>query len=165
MRQSYILIKTTLCLDYQPFVEYILYYQKDSKGHAMSEQQISVHEKTFDIAWGDMDALGHVNNARYFDYFQEARIEWLRELNITMSEHCGPVVVHVACSYLKPVVYPAKLTLKSNAHSLGHSSIMMDHELYQDDVLMAKGTSKVVWVDYVQNKSIALPDKIRDLFK
>lgn len=131
----------------------------------MSEQQISVHEKIFDIAWGDMDALGHVNNARYFDYFQEARIEWLRDLKITMTEHNGPVVVHVACSYLKPVIYPATLSLKSHAHSLGHSSIMMDHELYQGDVLMAKGSSKVVWVDYVQSKSIALPDAIRNLFK
>ena len=35
----------------------------------MTEQKITVHEKTFAIAWGDMDALGHVNNARYFDYF------------------------------------------------------------------------------------------------
>jgi acyl-CoA thioester hydrolase len=33
-----------------------------------------LHEKTFDIAWGDMDALNHVNHAVYFNYFQEARI-------------------------------------------------------------------------------------------
>lgn len=131
----------------------------------MTEQKITVHQKTFDIAWGDMDALGHVNNARYFDYFQEARIEWLRELNISMTESTGPIVIHIACTYLKPVVYPATLVLKSTIHSLGNSSMMLDHDLYQGDVLMTQGVSKIVWVDYTKNKSIPLPDKIRRFFE
>lgn len=127
----------------------------------MTDQKITVHQKTFNIAWGDMDALGHVNNARYFDYFQEARIEWLRDLNITMTENTGPVVIHVACTFLKPIIYPATVTLISKVHSLGKSSMIMDHDLYQGEVLMAQGMSKVVWVDYTQNKSIPLPDIFR----
>ncbi|STY27960.1 Thiesterase [Legionella wadsworthii] len=130
----------------------------------MSNSKIEIHKKSFSIAWGDMDALGHVNNARYFDYFQEARIEWLRALHISMSENTGPVVVHVACTFLKPVIYPATVTLHSKIHSLGNSSMMMDHDLYQDDVLMAQGSCKIVWVDYKKNKSVAIPDEIRKLF-
>lgn len=122
-----------------------------------------VHQKLFNIAWGDMDALGHVNNARYFDYFQEARIEWLRELNINMTEKTGPVVIHVACTFLKPVIYPATVTIRSSVHSLGNSSMIMDHDLYQDELLMAQGVSKIVWVDYTQNKSIPLPEIFRNL--
>jgi acyl-CoA thioester hydrolase len=130
----------------------------------MTEQKITVHEKTFPIAWGDMDALGHVNNARYFDYFQEARIDWLRELQINMTEKTGPVVIQVACTYLKPVIYPALVTLRSRIHSIGNSSMMMDHDLYQEEILMAQGSCKIVWVDYIQNKSIPLPDVIRRCF-
>ena len=130
----------------------------------MNTKKIAVHEKNFAIAWGDMDALGHVNNARYFDYFQEARIEWLRELQINMTEQMGPVVIQVACTYLKPVVYPAVVTLRSAVHSIGTSSVVMDHDLYQNDVLMAQGSCKVVWVDYIQNKSVPLPSVIRNLF-
>ncbi|MFJ1269647.1 acyl-CoA thioesterase [Legionella lytica] len=130
----------------------------------MTENKITVHEKTFAIAWGDMDALGHVNNARYFDYFQEARIEWLRELNIQMTEQMGPVVIHVACTYLKPVVYPTTVTLRSRIYNMGNSSMMMDHDLYQDEVLMAQGSCKVVWVDYTKNKSVPLPESIRIYF-
>ncbi|MFI4962282.1 MAG: acyl-CoA thioesterase [Legionellales bacterium] len=130
----------------------------------MTDHKINVHEKTFDIAWGDMDALGHVNNGRYFDYFQEARVEWLRDNNLSMTGNLGPVVVHVACTYLKPLVYPARITLRTNLHSLGNSSMIMDHDIFQDNVLMAQGTSKVVWVDYTKNKSVPLPDAIRDLF-
>jgi len=113
----------------------------------MTEQKIKVHQKTLDIAWGDMDALGHVNNARYFDYFQEARIEWLRDINITMTKVRGPVVIHVACTFLTPLIYPATITIISSLHSLGTSSLIMDHDLYQDDILMAQGMSKIVWVD------------------
>ena len=131
----------------------------------MTGKKITVHQKTLNIAWGDMDALGHVNNARYFDYFQEARIEWLRELNIPMTEKTGPVVIHVGCTFLKPVIYPATVLIRSSLHSLGNSSLIMDHDLYQNEVLMAQGTSKIVWVDYTQNKSIPIPDKIRAILK
>ncbi len=131
----------------------------------MTDKKSTVHQKTFDIAWGDMDALGHVNNGRYFDYFQEARIEWLREINITLTENTGPVVIHVACTYLKPVIYPATITLRSSVHSLGNSSMIMDHDLYQNEVLMAQGISKIVWVDYKQNKSIPIPEQVRSYFK
>ena len=127
----------------------------------MSVKKIPVHQRTFQVAWGDMDALGHVNNARYFDYFQEARIEWLRELNIQMTEKTGPVVIQVACTFLKPLIYPATVSINSTLHSLGKSSMIMDHDLYQDGILMAQGMSKIVWVDYTQNKSIPLPDVFR----
>lgn len=129
----------------------------------MTTNQIKVHQKTFSIAWGDMDALGHVNNARYFDYFQEARIEWLRELKIKMTENTGPVVIHVACTFLKPVVYPATLTLISSLHSIGNSSMIMEHDLFQGDILMAQGNCKIVWVDYNQQKSVPIPDHIRQI--
>ena len=130
----------------------------------MTDTKITVHQKTFAIEWGDMDALGHVNNGRYFDYFQQARIEWLESLSLDMKRQVGPVVIHVACTFLKPIVYPATLTIKSSVHNLGRSSITMDHDLYQGETLMTQGTSKIVWVDYRANKSVPIPDSIRNLF-
>ncbi|MBA2652313.1 MAG: acyl-CoA thioesterase [Tatlockia sp.] len=123
----------------------------------------TVHQKIFAIEWGDMDALGHVNNARYFDYFQQARIEWLQSIQFDMQQSTGPVVVHVACTFLKPIIYPATLRLTSALHSPGRSSISIDHEIYQGETLMTQGTSKIVWVDYLQNKSVPLPEGIRIL--
>jgi acyl-CoA thioester hydrolase len=131
----------------------------------MTDKAITIHHKTFAIAWGDMDALRHVNNARYFDYFQEARIEWLRELNIEMTEKMGPVVIQVSCTFLKPLVYPATVSMTSSIHTLGNSSFHIDHAISQDTILMAQGTSKIVWVDYIQNKSVPVPQVIRDFFE
>lgn len=122
------------------------------------------HQKIFNIAWGDMDALGHVNNARYFDYFQEARIEWLASINFSMTEGEGPVIIHTACTFLKPVIYPATLTLETKSGEIGSSSMVMEHDLYQDKVLMAQGSSKIVWVDYTKGKPVPIPDEIRRLF-
>ncbi|MCE3045053.1 thioesterase family protein [Legionella sp. 16cNR16C] len=127
-------------------------------------QKNKVHQRIFSIVWGDMDALGHVNNARYFDYFQEARIEWLATLNIDLKQNTGPVVIHTACTYLKPVIYPATLVLDSSIHSIGRSSFVIDHDLFQNEELMAQGISKVVWVDYKLNKSIPIPDEVRNCF-
>ncbi|KTD66279.1 acyl-CoA thioesterase [Legionella spiritensis] len=131
----------------------------------MTEKKITIHQKTFAIEWGDMDALGHVNNTRYFDYFQQARIEWLENLHLDMKQPAGPVVIHVGCTFLKPVVYPATLTIKSSAHSLGRSSFIIDYDLYQSEQLVAQGTSKIVWVDYRKNQSVPVPDTIRKLFE
>lgn len=130
----------------------------------MTDKKICVHQKTFNIEWGHMDALGHVNNARYFDYFQQARIEWLECLNLDLKQKTGPVVLHIACTFLKPVVYPATLTLMSSLHSLGRSSITMDHDLYQGEALVSQGVCKIVWVDYETNKSIPLPLALREIF-
>ncbi len=130
----------------------------------MTDYKLSVHEKTVMVAWGDMDALGHVNNARYFDYFQEARIDWLASLGLDLKQTTGPVVIQIACTFLKPVVYPAQLTLRSSLHSPGLTSMMMDHAVYQGSDLMAEGHCKLVWVDYQRNKSIPFPDSIRRLF-
>lgn len=126
-------------------------------------EKILIHEREFDIVWGDMDALGHVNNARYFDYFQEARIEWLRQHQFFLSAAEGPVVIQIAATFLQPVVYPARLTLKSYIHTPGRSSFFVDHDLYQGEQLMTQGSSKIVWVDYKRNQSIPLPEAIRQL--
>lgn len=130
----------------------------------MTEKKIAIHEKIFAIEWGDMDALGHVNNGRYFDYFQQARIEWLQSINLDLRQNTGPVVIHVACTFLKPIIYPATLTLKSTLHSAGRSSVFIDHDIYQDNLLMTQGTSKIVWIDYVKQQAIPLPDEIRQFF-
>lgn len=130
-------------------------------------KKMAVHQKVFSIEWGDMDALGHVNNGRYFDYFQQARIEWLESINLGLQQGqgTGPVVIHVGCTFLKPIIYPATLKLTSSLHSLGRSSMVIDHDIYQDDELMTQGTSKIVWVDYNKNQSVPLPESLRQLIE
>lgn len=123
-----------------------------------------VFETTVEIVWGDLDALGHVNNVRYFEYFQEARIKWLRALNITMDKSSGPVLLSIACTYFKPVYYPATLRIETKAQNLGRSSFEILHRVYQEEKLCAEAHSKIVWIDYQSSQSIPVPEEIRGLF-
>jgi len=46
------------------------------------------------VRWGDMDALGHVNNTVYFRYFEQIRIEWIEEFGFgAAGQPHGPVIV------------------------------------------------------------------------
>ena len=46
----------------------------------LPEHKKQVHEMVIPIRWGDMDAMGHVNNTVYFRYMEQARIEWLESI-------------------------------------------------------------------------------------
>ena len=47
------------------------------------EEKKLVHESIIPVRWGDMDALGHVNNAVYFRYIEQARVNWLDSFFVT----------------------------------------------------------------------------------
>ena len=44
------------------------------------EKKKLVHAMTVPVRWGDMDAMGHVNNAVYFRYLETVRIDWFRSI-------------------------------------------------------------------------------------
>ena len=78
------------------------------------------------VAWGDMDAFGHVNNAVYYRYIESARLAYLDRLNILV----GPLLTVVAtnqCRYLKPVVYPDQLKIGVRIEDIGTTSFRMSY--------------------------------------
>ena len=123
-----------------------------------------LNQSDFPIRWGDMDALGHVNNAVYFRYFEQTRLEWY-ERQFDALGHGGEsiLIVDNHAEYLKPVVYPAHVTLRMGGHSPGRSSFISTYTLSVEDVLYTRGSSKVVWVDVKAGKSVPMPDSIRQM--
>lgn len=107
--------------------------------------------------WGDMDALGHINNASYFSYFEQARISWWLENGIHLTGDTGPVIIKAEAEYYYPLVAPCDIQIKLKAHSPGRSSYWIDYFLYSNHQLCTKGKTKVVWIDYKLNKSTPLP--------
>ena len=74
-----------------------------------------VHEQT--VAWGDMDAFGHVNNVQYYRYIESARIAYLMVLNIFENDILT-VVASNQCKYLRPVFYPDVLYIGARIEEL-----------------------------------------------
>lgn len=118
------------------------------------------------IRWGDMDAMGHVNNTVYFRYLEQARIEWLSHVGCAPdpANGEGPVIVNAHCSFIRQLKFPGDIEVLTYVGPLGRSSFETIQEIRrvdQPDVLAASGGAKVVWVNYQQEKSVALSDAIR----
>ncbi|SIS43474.1 acyl-CoA thioesterase [Neptunomonas antarctica] len=117
------------------------------------------------VRWGDMDAYGHVNNAMYMRYMEEARVQLLAKMGATMNGNgIDPVIINTGCTFMRPVVYPDTLRIDCFVSEPGRSSFMTRYEIYSaSDTLnpVSNGYSKVVWMDHHTGKSVALPAEIR----
>ena len=60
---------------------------------------MAVHEKRIEIRWNDLDVYGHVNNAIYLTYLEEARDEWLSMSLGDPEQIWNWVLVHVEIDY------------------------------------------------------------------
>ena len=128
-----------------------------------AENSRYVYTAKLQVRWGDLDALGHVNNSRYFTYSEQARIDWFEDegyFNEKFGEQ-GPVIVATDCTFLKPIETPGELDVKLFLGKLGRSSFVVEHKMYRGEVLYAEGSATIVWVDYKSNKAIRFPDEIR----
>ena len=124
-------------------------------------------EMVIPIRWGDMDAMGHVNNTLYFRYCEIVRIEWLhRAGGAPDPAGQGPVIVNAFCNFLKQFEYPGDILAKHYVADPGRSSFNTFITLERSDapgVIYAEGGAKTVWVDFPKHKSVPLPDWLRAL--
>ena len=76
----------------------------------MEEKRKLVRTDRLSMRWGEMDALGHMNNVAYFRYFEQARISWFDSLEIDYRPGSeGPILGTISCKYLRPAIYPLEL--------------------------------------------------------
>lgn len=115
------------------------------------------------IRWGDMDALGHVNNTVYFRFMEQARIEWVYSLEAGGGYRAGtgPVIVNASCTFLVPLVYPGEVTVRMYLGEPGRSSVATHYELDEGGKRAAEGAAKMVWIDLASGRSVTLPDIVR----
>ena len=83
-----------------------------------------VHIERIAIRWGDMDAMGHVNNTIYFRYMEQARISWFDALVARQPTRGGAasVIVNASCTFIKQLVYPGDVAVRMYAGKAGRSS-------------------------------------------
>jgi acyl-CoA thioester hydrolase len=126
-----------------------------------------VHEMVIPIRWGDMDAMGHVNNTVYFRYFETIRIEWMHAIGGPPDPNGeGPVIVNAFCNFIKQLEFPGDVLAKHYVANPGRSSFDTYITLERTDapgVVCASGGAKTVWVDFKAQKSVPLPDWLREV--
>ena len=132
------------------------------------DEKTFVHQSIIPVRWGDMDALGHVNNAVYFRYIEQARIDWLDTfgLKVTQGDE-GVVVVNAFCNFLKSIEYPAELLIKTyidNPSRVSLDTFNLISLTSDPDTLYACGGATMVWVDFKNQKACKWPEDISRQF-
>ncbi|WP_332605856.1 acyl-CoA thioesterase [Acinetobacter sp. ESBL14] len=114
------------------------------------------------VAWGDMDAFGHVNNVQYYRYIESARIAYLMTLNI-FDQEILTVVASSQCKYLSPVFYPDVLHIGARIEELRNSAFRMHYVLWSEtqQQIVATAEAVMVCVDKNTSKKLNISDEIR----
>ena len=123
------------------------------------------HEMVIPIRWGDMDAMGHLNNASYFRFFETVRIDWFRSLGLRLDPSGeGIVIVNAFCNFIKQLEYPGDVLTRHFVAKPGRTSFETYVTMQRTDepgVIYASGGAQAVWVDFPRQKSVAMPDWLR----
>lgn len=118
------------------------------------------------VAWGDMDAFGHVNNTVYLRWCESARIAYFERTGLLarMKDRAeGPILARASVDYRRPVVYPATVRVHATTTRLGTTSVTMAYriELVASGEVVAEGESVIVQVDYETGAKVPLDDELR----
>ena len=84
------------------------------------------------VAWGEMDAFGHLNNVVYFRYLESGRVAFLRalgDIEFMGGKGIGPILASVQCRFKAPVTFPDTLIVGTRLRDLGIDRFTMEHLL------------------------------------
>ncbi len=118
------------------------------------------------VAWGEMDAMGHVNNIIYFRYFESIRIEYFNRLGLTeytKRTGIGIILASTECRFKMPLQYPDSVIVGSKILTLEDDRFIMGYEVFSIKAkrLAADGEGVVVTYDYRNNTKVSIPEELR----
>ncbi|MEY4284497.1 MAG: acyl-CoA thioesterase [Betaproteobacteria bacterium] len=135
--------------------------------YALPEHKKQVFETVMPIRWGDMDAMGHVNNTVYFRYLETARIDWFTSLGVAPDpKGQGPVIVNAFCNFHRQLEYPGDIRVTVYASDPARTTFetwVTIERLDQPGEVYASGGATTIWVDFPRQKAVDLPGWLRDL--
>jgi acyl-CoA thioester hydrolase len=117
-----------------------------------------------EVRFRDCDAMGHVNNAVFFTYLEQARVvyvqreDYLRELG-----GAGFIVARAECDFKTPILFGELIDVRMRVASIGRSSFAYEYEIVKvgDGSVAAVGKSVQVVFDYRVGRSIEIPSGLR----
>jgi acyl-CoA thioester hydrolase len=118
------------------------------------------------VRYFETDMLGHVNNASYFIYFEQGRVEYREALGVAdelSNEEKVSVAADLECKYLAQIYIKEPLRLHVRVAKLGRSSYDIEYALVESDTgqLKAAGRGAMVYIDKKTGRSIPLPETAR----
>lgn len=124
-------------------------------------------EKRIEIRWRDMDAYGHVNNAIYLNYLEEARDAWVQATLGSVTDTWDFVLARVAIDFRSELTQDdGAIVVRCRLDSLGRASIRTREEIVKlDGTVSANAESVIVPRDPQAGGARPLTDAEREVLE
>lgn len=121
-----------------------------------------------EVRYGDLDPQGHVNNAKFLTYFEQARLAYWVQLGLFTRDQSfmelGIILADIHITYLAPVYYGQNIKIGVHVSKLGIKSMTWEQNIVDADTgkELAKGEVIIVAYDYKEEKTIPVPQEWRE---
>jgi acyl-CoA thioester hydrolase len=138
-----------------------------SRGIHNDEKNAFRHRTVFVPRFGDIDAVGHVNNARYSSYLEEARVSYAKEVLgwNGILDSLNIVVADLHLEFKNPIFLQDEVLILSRVSEVGGRSFTFRYLIYAlrdgQEVLAARASTALVYFDYRSGRSARIPDDWR----
>lgn len=117
------------------------------------------------VRFCETDAAGHVNNASYFFYLEEARMKFFQHIGLERfrkKQNFNFIVASTKCDFIKQAHSGQLLRLNARIMKIGKKSFVLEHEIKcaKTKELVAVGSTVLVCFDYNRQESIPLPQDL-----
>lgn len=121
-----------------------------------------------EIRYGDLDPQGHVNNTRYLTYFEQARIAYIRNLELWTSPSFmdfGVILADAQITYKAPLFFGTDILVDARVTRLGNKSLTMEYIVEEacSGREYAAGATVLVTYDYRTQETIPIPARWRQV--
>jgi len=121
-----------------------------------------------EVRYGDLDPQGHVNNAKYMTYFEQARVHYLLCLGLFEEDHSfmniGIILADAHVTFLASIRFGQPVRVGVRTSRLGNKSMTMEYCLEDAETgqELATGSAVLVGYDYRTNETIPIPEEWRE---
>lgn len=123
------------------------------------------HKTPIQLRFKDGDIMGHVNNANHLTYIELARIKYFEDVvgsDASWSHQQGIILAHVSIDYKQPLYVRDQVFVYTRCSKLGKKSIELSWVIIRDksstEEIIAQGIAVLVCYDYIENKTIEVPE-------
>ncbi|MFF4159508.1 acyl-CoA thioesterase [Streptomyces sp. NPDC001678] len=121
------------------------------------------------LRWSDMDAYGHVNNAVFLRYLEEARIDLIHQLKAGAGKESfvdGSVVARHEIDYLRPLVHrPEPVTVETWVTKVGAASMTVSYEVKDAEQVYVRASTVIVPFDFASGRPRRITAEEKELLK
>ena len=120
-----------------------------------------------EVRYVDLDPQGHVNNAHFLTYFEQARVKYLIHLGLFSNDQSfleiGIIIADAHVTFRSPVLFGMDVRVDVRVSRLGNKSMTMEYRMSEvaSGAELASGSTTLVTFDYRNHQTIPIPQDWR----